>query len=393
MKDFFVADAPRFENQVVTGFFSLASLSVRERKGGGGQYLALLLADKTGQMEARMWEEFAEALNSCAEGCYVKVQGQISKYQGKFQITLTRMRSACEPEVDPADFVPSTRYDIGEMEAELRGYVVAFQSIWLRELVFSFLDDPQIGPAFLRAPAAKRLHHAWLGGLLEHVLFLVRICRATAPFYPEVDPDLLVAGAILHDIGKVRELAWSGAFQYTLEGQLIGHISIAQRMLSEKIVALNAEAQARATELGTPPEFFPEPLRMLLEHLLLAHHGKLEFGSPKLPMTPEALLLSTLDDLEAKFETMRGEFSSGAESGRPADQPTEWVRSMERSLFDSRRYMAQVSFGENTLTQPTRVPNPAEASASNEVAPRDASALESVPEFTLSFGHGPTPGD
>ena len=228
------------------------------------------------------------------------------------------------------------------MEAELRGYVYGFRNLWLRELVLSFLDDPQIGPAFLRAPAAKRLHHAWLGGLLEHVLFLVRICRATAPFYPEVNADLLVAGAILHDIGKVRELAWNGTFQYTLEGQLIGHISIAQRLLSEQISVLNAEARARAAELGTTPEFFPEPLRLLLEHMLLAHHGKLEFGSPKLPMTPEALLLSTLDDLEAKFQTMRGEFAAGSETGRAADQPTDWVRSMERALFDSRRYLEQV---------------------------------------------------
>ena len=374
MKDFFIADAARFENQTVTSFFSLASLSVRERKGSGGQYLALVLADKTGQMEARMWEEFADVLTSCPEGCFVKVQGQIAKYQGKFQITLTRMRSACEPEVDPNDFVPSTRYEIGAMEAELRGYVDGFRNLWLRELVFSFLDDGEIGPAFLRAPAAKRLHHAWLGGLLEHVLFLVRICRATAPFYPEVDADLLVAGAILHDIGKVRELAWNGTFQYTLEGQLIGHISIAQRLLSERIGALNAEARARATELGTAPDYFPEPLRLLLEHMLLAHHGKLEFGSPKLPMTPEALLLSTLDDLEAKFQTMRGEFSAASDTGRAADQPPEWVRSMERALFDSRRYLERVP-----LPEPPQRPEPEQivGAPSHEVVETDpASAPE-----------------
>ncbi len=368
MKDFFIAEAARFENQTVTTFFSLASLSVRERKGGGGQYLALVLADKTGQMEARMWEEFADALTSCTEGCYVKVQGQIAKYQGKYQITLTRMRSACEPEVDPADFVASTRYDIAAMETELRGYVAGLRNLWLRELVFSFLDDPSIGPAFRAAPAAKRLHHAWLGGLLEHVLFLVRICRATAPFYPEVDPDLLVAGAILHDIGKVRELAWSGSFHYTLEGQLIGHISIAQRMMTEKILALNSEATARAAELGTVPEYFPEPLRILLEHMLLAHHGKLEFGSPKLPMTPEALLLSALDDLEAKFQTMRGEFTSAVEAGRAADQPTEWVRSMERTLFDSRRYLGAL--------RPAEAPS--EAVAAVDPAAHDSAIDESA---------------
>ena len=346
MKEFFVSNASQFENQTVTSFFSLASLSVRERKGGGGQYLALLLADKTGQLEARMWEEFADALTSCAEGCYVKVQGQIAKYQGKFQITLTRMRSACEPEVDPADFVPTTQYDVATMDAELRGYVAGFQHVWLRKLVLSFLDDPEIGPAFRTAPAAKRLHHAWLGGLLEHVLHLVRICRAAAPFYPEVDVDLVTAGAILHDIGKVRELAWGKSFAYTLEGQLIGHISIAQRLMSDKIAMLNTEARATAAEQGAALELFPEPLRILLEHMLLAHHGKLEFGSPKLPMTPEALLLSTLDDLEAKFQTMRSEFAAGVEANRPADQPTEWVRSMERALFDSRRYMQKMGVPE-----------------------------------------------
>src|SRR5579875_768520 len=163
MKDFFVADAPRFENQIVTSFFSLASLSVREKKGNGGQYLALVLGDKTGQMEARMWDEFTDALGKCREGCYVKVQGQISRYQGSFQITLTRMRAAAEGEVDATDFVPSTKFDIDAMDAELRGYVAEFRNDWLRRLVLSFLDDPGIGPAFRSAPAAKRLHHAWLG--------------------------------------------------------------------------------------------------------------------------------------------------------------------------------------------------------------------------------------
>ena len=370
MKDFFVADAARFENQTVTSYFALASLSVRERKGSGGQYLALLLADKTGQLEARMWEEFADALTSCAEGCYVKVQGQVAKYQGKFQITLTRMRSACEPEVDPADFVPSTQYDVAVMDAELRGYVAGFRLPWLRKLVLSFLDDPEIGPAFRVAPAAKRLHHAWLGGLLEHVLHLVRICRATALFYPEVDPDLLTAGAILHDIGKVRELAWANSFTYTLEGQLIGHISIGQRLLSERIAALNADARAEAAETGAPADLFPEPLRLLLEHMLLAHHGKLEFGSPKLPMTPEALLLSTLDDLEAKVQTMRSEFAAGVEAGRPADQPTEWVRSMERALFDSRRYLQQ------TVPLPEKADVPTAGGA-------EPASMDEMPEFTL----------
>jgi 3'-5' exoribonuclease len=351
MKDFYIADAPQFENQIVTSYFCVASLSLRDRRGNGGQYLALTLVDKTGQMEARMWEEFAPVLESCAEGCYVKAQGQISKYQGKFQITLTRLRAASDTEVDVTDFVPTTRYDVAAMTAELRGYVEEFSNPYLRALVFRFLDNPAIGPAFEQAPAAKRLHHAWMGGLLEHVLTLVRVCRGTAPFYPEVDPDLLVTGAILHDVGKVRELTWGSSFNYSLEGQLIGHISIAQRMLAETIASMDAEERRRAEASGEAPQLFPEPLRLLVEHMILAHHGKMEFGSPKLPMTPEALLLSALDDLEAKFQTMRAEFAAARSAGKEADEPTEWVRSMERPLFDSRRYLeAQAARG--TATPP-----------------------------------------
>ena len=349
MKDFFIADAARFENQSITSYFCLASIAARERKGTGGQYLALTLADKTGQFEARMWEDFADALQHCAEGCYVKVQGQVSKYQGKFQITLTKMRPAADSEIDTADFIPTTQFDIAEMNAELRSYVAAFTSPHLRALVLAFLDDPAIGPAFVVAPAAKRLHHAWIGGLLEHVLTLVRICLATAPFYPEVDPDLLVTGAILHDVGKIRELSWKSSFNYTLEGQLIGHISIAQVMLREKIAQLNAATETVSSapadgslfESGMAnPEPFPDKLRVLLEHMILSHHGKLEFGSPKLPMTPEAMLLSALDDLEAKFQGLRNEFAATKTAGRGTDEVTEWVRSMDRPLFNSQAWLA-----------------------------------------------------
>jgi 3'-5' exoribonuclease len=339
MKDFYIANAAQFENQSVVSYFLLAGISVRDRKGSG-QYLALTLADKTGQFEARMWEDFAEAVKDCTAGCYVKVQGQVSKYQGKYQITLSKMRVAAESEIDTADFVPKTKFDIGEMKAELRGYVDAFENQHLRSLVNSFLDDAVIGAAYIEAPAAKRLHHAWIGGLLEHVLCLVRVCLATAPFYPEVDKDLLVTGAVLHDIGKVRELSWRSSFEYTLEGQLIGHISIAQGMLHEKIAKLDAEAIAAAA-LGETPALFPQKLRLLVEHMVLSHHGKLEFGSPKLPMTPEAMLLSVLDDLEAKFQTLRNEFAAAKAAGRPAGETTEWVRSMERPLFDSQAWLAQ----------------------------------------------------
>ena len=252
------------------------------------------------------------------------MQGQVSKYQGKYQITLSKMRLAAAAEVETADFVPTTKFNIDEMWTELRGYVDEFENADLRRLVFAFLDDPAIGAAYREAPAAKVLHHAWIGGLLEHVVTLVRVCRATAPFYPEVNRDLLVTGAILHDIGKVRELSWGTTFSYTLEGQMIGHISIAQGMLREKIAALPG---------------FPDKLRVLVEHMILSHHGKYEFGSPKLPMTPEAVLLSALDDVEAKMQAMRNEFGRDTVSGKSGAEMTEWVRSMERPLLNSRAYL------------------------------------------------------
>ncbi len=324
MKDFFVVDAAKSDGAAVTSFFAVSSLSVREKKTGAGQYLALTLSDKTGTIEARMWEEIASAVATCSEGCTVKVQGQVSKYQGKWQITLSKMRLAAESEVEAADFVPTTQFDIEEMWAELRGTVGEFKNAELRRLVFAFLDDEEIGAAYRAAPAAKVLHHAWIGGLLEHVVTLVRVCRATAPFYPEVDVDLLVTGAVLHDIGKTRELYWGTTFGYTLEGQMIGHISIAQGMLREKVAGLAG---------------FPDKLRVLVEHMILSHHGRYEFGSPKLPMTPEAVLLSALDDVEAKMQAMRNEFGRDRAAGKSGAEMTEWVRSMERPLLNTRAYL------------------------------------------------------
>jgi len=325
MKDFYIADAAKHENASITSYFALASISARDKKGGGGQYLALTLADKTGSFEARMWEDFADALSTCSSGCYVKVQGRIDKYQGRFQITLSKMRSASESEIDTADFQPTTQYDIAALSSELDTFVDGFTNPHLQALVRRFLDDPDLGPAFRSAPAAKMLHHAWIGGLLEHVVFLLRLAERIAPQYPEVDRDLLMAGAILHDFGKVRELAWKTSFSYTAEGQLLGHITIVIGMLRDKIRLL--------------PEF-PDRLRILVEHLILSHHGRFEFGSPKLPMTAEAIVFSAIDDLEAKMQNIRAEFQKALDSGKAPDEVTDFSRSMERALLNSKAYLA-----------------------------------------------------
>jgi 3'-5' exoribonuclease len=183
------------------------------------------------------------------------------------------------------------------------------------------------------------MHHAWIGGLLEHVLSLMGLCEMAAQHYPHVDRDLLLTGVVLHDIGKLRELSWGTSFEYTMEGQLLGHITIGIGMIEAKIAAI--------------PDF-PAAKRVLVEHLVLSHHGKYEFGSPKLPMTPEAILLHYLDDLDAKMQTVRSEFARAEANGRSGAEMTEWVRSMERPLLNTQEFLkaAEVHEVRETVKEP-----------------------------------------
>jgi 3'-5' exoribonuclease len=326
MKDFFIVDAPKFENKTIDSYFVLSSIQTRERKQGGA-YLAAVLTDKTGSFDARMWEDFADSLAGCTAGSYVKVRGLISNYQGKFQITLQKMRNAAESEVEPGDFLAVTTKDVDAMWAELRGHVAGFTNKDLKRLVLAFLDDEEIASAYKKAPAAKLLHHAWIGGLLEHVVGLLAVIKAVGPCYPDANLDLIMTGAILHDIGKTRELAWKTSFRYTLEGQLIGHISIAMGMLREKIQTL--------------PDF-PDKIRILVEHMILSHHGQYDFGSPKLPMLPEAMIFHMIDDLEAKMQAVRTEFERQVSSGAGHDEMTERMWALDnRQVLNTKRYLEE----------------------------------------------------
>jgi 3'-5' exoribonuclease len=326
MKDFFIVDAPKFENKSIDSYFVLSSIQARERKQGGA-YLAAVLTDKTGSFDARMWEDFSEALEGCSAGSYVKVRGLISNYQGKFQITLQKMRNAAESEVEPGDFLAITTRDIEAMWEELRAHVAGFTNKDLKRLVLAFLDDEEIAAAYKKAPAAKLLHHAWIGGLLEHVVGLLAVIKVVGPCYPEANLDLIMTGAILHDIGKTRELAWKTSFRYTLEGQLVGHISIAMGMLREKIQTL--------------PDF-PDKLRILVEHMILSHHGEYEFGSPKLPMLPEAMIFHTIDDLEAKMQAVRTEFELQVRNGAAPGEMTERMWALDnRQVLNTKRYLEE----------------------------------------------------
>jgi 3'-5' exoribonuclease len=323
MKEIYVADLGKFENQAIVSFFAVTSKQLRSRKDGG-QYLALTLGDRTGQLECRMWDNVAECVAGFEQGDVVKVRAEVCRYNGKLQLTVDRVRRASADEFELADYVPQTRKDVQDLWSTLVRTVDSFSNTFLQALVRSFLEDPVFAAAFREAPAAKALHHAWLGGLLEHVVSLLGICDVAAQHYPEINRDLLLTGAILHDIGKLEELSWGTSFGYTLQGQLVGHITIGIGMIEKKLAAL--------------PDF-PPNLRILVEHIVLSHHGKLEFGSPKLPMIPEAVLLNFLDDLDAKMHTMRAEFERHEAQGGQPGEMTDWVRSMDRPLLNTTTFL------------------------------------------------------
>ena len=326
MKELFAKDLGERENQVIVGYFAAVNRQLRTTANGAA-YLSLTLCDSSGQLEARMWEP--ESAGPFASGDVVKLRGTVCRYQEKLQIKIDKLRRA-DPQTDageyePGDFAPKTEKNIDELWGKLTGYAAGFTDPHLRALLALFLNDPAIAGPLREAPAAKALHHAWIGGLLEHIVSLLDLCERAAPQYPEVHRDLLLAGAMLHDIGKLHELRWGTAFSYSTEGQLLGHITIGAGMVEARIAMLPG---------------FPPRLRTLLLHLILSHHGRLEYGSPKLPMTAEALLLHYLDDLDAKMQTLRSEFTRATANGGHPGEPTDYIRSMERPLLDTRAYLA-----------------------------------------------------
>jgi 3'-5' exoribonuclease len=276
-------------NQVITTSFLVHSKEVRQKKGGE-LYLSLILGDRTGELDAKMWDNVAEVVDDFERDDFVKVKGLMQIFHNRPQLTIHKVRRMHDSEIDFCDYFPSSRRDPEQMWNELRAIIAGFTNPHLKALTEAILSDEDVALRYRRAPAAKQIHHAWLGGLIEHVLSLCTLARMTAGHYPHVDLDLLLTGVILHDIGKIYELNYERGFSYSNEGQLLGHIHIGARMVSDKLRVLPG---------------FPAPLRTLVEHMILSHHGQLEYGSPKLPQFPEALLLHYLDDMDSKMECMR----------------------------------------------------------------------------------------
>jgi 3'-5' exoribonuclease len=320
MKEFFISDCSRQENKVITSSFVVVSKQVKAKKSGE-PYLALTLGDRTGQIEAKMWDNVEEFIDVFEQEDFLKVKGLINRYKNRFQLTIHKLRRMQEGEIEFADYLPKTSKDIGELWRTLTDFVATFQNPHLKALLELFLADPEIAERYRNAPAAKSLHHAYIGGLLDHVVSLFRGCDLVCRNYPQVNRDLVLSGAFLHDVGKIYELTYNRSFSYTTRGQLLGHMIIELEMLQSKIEKLP----------GFPPE-----LKTLLEHLIISHHGQYEFGSPKLPMFPEALMLHYLDDLDSKMEAMRAQFD------RDAGMDGTWTSynpSLGRTLLNTAKFL------------------------------------------------------
>ena len=346
MKEFYIADAVRFENQVVTSSFVVVSKQAKPKKSGE-LYLALTLGDRTGHIDAKMWDNVNDHINIFEQDDFVKVRGLVNKFNGRFQLTVHKLRSMQDGEVDFDDYLPRTDKDIGALWLSLAEYVSGFRDPHLKALVQAFMSDPQIEQAYKNAPAAKTLHHAFIGGLLDHVLSLFQLCDLACRNYPEmINRDLLLTGAFLHDIGKIHELTFARSFAYTTRGQLLGHMIIELEMLHDKVAQVPG---------------FPDEYKTLIEHLIISHHGKYEFGSPKMPMFPEALMLHYLDDLDSKMESMRTQFLREPEAEWTAYNP-----SLERPLLNSKKFLEKIRAGSAT-------PHSAESNG-NSAAAASASA-------------------
>ena len=321
MKDFYICDCVRHENKVVTSTFVVVAKQIKPKKTGE-PYLALTLGDRSGQLEAKMWDNVEEVLDAFEQDDFLKIKGLINKYKQRFQLTIHKLRKLGDTEIDYSDYLPKTTKDIDQLWQTLGGFIAGFQNQHLRSLVQAFMADPEISAAYRNAPAAKTLHHAYIGGLLDHVVSLFRSCDLMCQNYPQINRDLLMTGAFLHDIGKIHELTYNRSFSYTTKGQLLGHMIIELEMLQAKLAALPR---------------FPDELKTMVEHLIISHHGQYEFGSPKLPMFPEALMLHYLDDLDSKMEAMRAHFE------REAGMEGAWTSynaSLGRPLLNTHKFLA-----------------------------------------------------
>jgi 3'-5' exoribonuclease len=291
----------RYVNQLSNGdsvdeSFLVADKQLRANRQGN-LYLHLELRDRTGSVGARLWNASEGLARTFEPGDFLRVKGKTQVFQGALQLILSHVEVIDAASVEPEDFLPQSSHNVARLSARLRELLLSMTNPHLRALAECFLIDEEFIRKFTTAPAGIKNHHAYHAGLLEHVVTLLTIADRIADLYPELDRDLLMTGIFLHDIGKVEELSYDRAFSYSDEGQLIGHLIMGVEMLRDKV--------ERTADLTGEP--FPKELLLRLKHMIVSHHGTHEFGSPKLPMTLEAIALHYLDNLDAKVHAFSRE--------------------------------------------------------------------------------------
>ncbi|HVK07485.1 MAG TPA: HD domain-containing protein [Gemmataceae bacterium] len=289
----------------------------------GNLYLQVDLGDRSGHINGRMWNAGEPLFRSFENGDFLSVKGKVQLFQGSLQLILNGFDKVESNRVELTDFLPHTKHDIGKLLDRLKTAVRKVGNPHLKALGEVYFIDPEFMQNFCRCPAGVKVHHAYVGGLLEHVVTMMDVAEKILPLYPEVSRDLLVMGVFLHDSGKVRELSYARNFTYSDEGQLLGHLALGIEMLADK-------ARQVPDLTGEP---FPAELLLRLKHLILSHHGDPQFGSPKVPMTPEAVALHAIDLLDSRIHIAVREISE--DRGESAWTP--WNAAMGRRLYKGGR--------------------------------------------------------
>jgi 3'-5' exoribonuclease len=287
----------------------------------GDLYIAMFVSDKTGQLNGRMWQASEEIYKALPKPGFVHIQGRSELYQNNLQIIVNSIAVVDPSKVCVDDFLARTDRDIKQMFAELRDIVSQVKNPQLKALVEEFLTDRELMKKFCGAPGGVKLHHDYIGGLLEHTYDMLRVAIAILPLYPQVQADLVLAGIFLHDIGKTEELSYDMAFSYTDSGQLIGHIVKSLLMINKKSDVL----RAKGTQID-------QAILDALGHIILSHHGEYEFGSPKLPATPEAFMVYYIDDLDAKLNQV----TSAIDNEMGDSNWTAWKSALQTRLYRKR---------------------------------------------------------
>jgi len=337
---------------------SKRSIPYRNRPG---YYLTLILKDRTGAVDGRVWEDAERIDHEISERDVVRVRGIVELYQQLPQVRVASIEKVPEGEYDWSDLVPRTERDIDELWRKVTGTIESVQNPHLRSLLRSFFDDPEFTEAFKNAPASLYLHHNWVGGLIEHICSVLDLAEAICRNYPELDRDLLITGALLHDVGKIREYSWQADIDRTDEGRLLGHLILGDEMITERIKQI--------------PNF-PHELAMRIRHMLISHHGVGEWGSPRPPMTLEAAALHFLEFADAQLR----KFATVLKERREPESPwTAYERTLGRRLFAG--YPATSSVEETLVEEvsPAQVPSVAEPLPSLEEVPPIPSELELLP--------------